>query len=56
MTPPSPAIVPGFLLPPLITHRSKNHHNPRFSYRYAMQVTKLIPFAIKQLISKYINQ
>lgn len=38
--PPSPAVVPGFLLPPLITHRSKNHHTPRFSYRYAMQVTK----------------
>ncbi|HGY9067127.1 TPA: hypothetical protein ACNTVZ_003869, partial [Escherichia coli] len=30
--------------------------HPPFSYRYAIQVTKLILFAIKQLISKHINQ
>ncbi len=34
----------------------KKPPHPPFSYRYAIQVTKLILFAIKQLISKHINQ
>ncbi|HGY9038130.1 TPA: hypothetical protein ACNTVS_003449, partial [Escherichia coli] len=32
----------------------KKPPQPPFSYRYAMQVTKLILFAIKHLISKHI--
>ncbi|KAA1928584.1 hypothetical protein EA199_23570 [Escherichia coli] len=47
---------PGFLLPYPHHTPFKKTPQPRFSYCCAMQVTKLILFAIKHLISKHINQ
>ena len=51
----NPATVPGFFCLPSSHKPLKKPPQPRFSYRYAMQVTKLILFAIKHLISKHIN-
>ncbi|OMG97807.1 hypothetical protein A8M31_06230 [Escherichia coli] len=51
----NPATVPGFLLPSPHHTPFKKPPRPHFSYRYAMQVTKLILLAIKHLISKHIN-